>query len=222
MINSTTTRFLHSCLVLCFVTSMVFAQDPLRFKKEIEDLVATDASVNENDLIIFAGSSSFRLWKEMTSDFSAYNVINRGFGGSEMSDLLYYADELILKHRPEKIFVYEGDNDLASKRPVDTIIDNADQLVKKIRAQHPQAKIYLLTPKPCPSRWHLKKSYVQFNKKLKRFAKRRDNVAVVDVWKPLLGKNKQPRKELFIEDELHMNRKGYEMWIEILKPYLEE
>ncbi len=131
MINSTTKQFLHSCLVLCFITSMVCAQDPLRFKKEIEDLVATDSAVKEEHLIIFAGSSSFRLWKEMTIDFKEYNVINRGFGGSEMSDLLYYADELILKHRPEKIFIYEGDNDLGAKRPVDTIIHNANLLVKK-------------------------------------------------------------------------------------------
>jgi lysophospholipase L1-like esterase len=194
----------------------------LRFQKEIDNLVAADSSVKEDHLFIFAGSSSFRLWKDMTTDLSAYNVINRGFGGSEMSDLVYYADQLILKHDPEKIFIYEGDNDLGAKRPLDTIMRNADRLVKKIRQQLPDAKIYFLTPKPCPSRWHLKQSYVQFNKKLKRFAKHHKNVKMIDVWKPLLGKNKEPRKELFIEDQLHMNRQGYAMWVEILKPYLKE
>lgn len=222
MTNSTGTRFLCCCLTLCFFSAIVFAQDPLRFKQEVENLVTNDSTVKEDDLILFAGSSSFRLWKDLTTDFSEYNVLNRGFGGSEMSDLLYYADQLILTHHPKKIFIYEGDNDLGSKRPVDTIIHNADLLVDKIRQKLPDAKIYFLTPKPCASRWHLKKSYVEFNKKLKRFAKRKDNVEMIDVWKPLLGKNKEPRKELFIEDQLHMNRQGYALWIEILKPYLKE
>jgi lysophospholipase L1-like esterase len=222
MINSTTTamfRPLFTCLLCCLIFKLS-AQDPLRFKKEIDQLTAGDSSVNRTDLILFAGSSSFRLWKEMTTDFPGYNIVNRGFGGSEMSDLLYYADQLILPYQPKQIFIYEGDNDLGNGRPVKVVMKNTDQLLHKIRRALPTTEVIFLTPKPSGSRWHLKKNYVQFIRKLKRWAKRQDHVKVIDVWSPLLDDNKKPMSDIFMEDKLHLNRKGYLMWIEIINPYL--
>lgn len=222
LINSTSIRCLYGCLFICLSWFSVHAQDPLRFKDEIIKLTTGDSAVNDQDLNIFAGSSSFRMWTDLKTDFSEFNVVNRGFGGSEMSDLLYYADQLILAHQPERIFIYEGDNDLASKRPVKLIIENADLLLKKIRAKLPDAEVFFLTPKPSPSRWHLKKEYKRFNRKLKNWTRGQKNVQVIDVWKPLLSKDKKPRPEIFMDDKLHMNREGYALWVDIIKPYLKK
>jgi lysophospholipase L1-like esterase len=221
MINSTALRrFLFSCLLLCSLLSRLQAQDPLRFKDEIINVTAGDSAVNRNDVIVFAGSSSFRLWENMTTDFPGYNILNRGFGGSEMSDLLYYADQLILVYKPKQIFIYEGDNDLGNGRPVGLVLENAEQLLQKIRRDLPQTEVLFLTPKPSHLRWHLKKNYVSYNKKLKRWARRQDNVKVVDVWTPLLDKDKMPMKDIFKDDKLHLNEKGYALWIDIIRPYL--
>jgi len=92
------------------------AQSSRPFEKEVADLTAQDSTVRKRKVILFTGSSSVRFWKDIQSYFPEYNVVNRGFGGSTMADLLYYTDKLIIPYRPRMIFIYEGDNDLAAKK----------------------------------------------------------------------------------------------------------
>jgi hypothetical protein len=42
----------------------------------------------------------------------------------------------------------------------------------------------------------------------------------IDVFTPMLTKDGKPRPELFVEDRLHMNRQGYELWKSIIGPFL--
>ena len=97
--------------------------------------------------MVFAGSSSIRMWKDVQSYFPEYNVINNGFGGSQFSDLLYFYDEVILKQKPEILFIYEGDNDINDKKKPGKILKEAKQLTVKIRKDLPRNPHYLYFPK---------------------------------------------------------------------------
>lgn len=211
--------FLVFCLTLLGATNLL-AQDPLRFEKEIQELIKSDSSVNTKKLILFTGSSSVRLWHNLAESFPGKNVLNRGFGGSEMSDMLYYAPQLILKHKPELVFIYEGDNDIAAGRSAEQILANADSLVKIIRTALPKTKIIFISPKPSGSRWHLKAQYEDFNSKLEQFTKSRKRVYFANVWLPMLDATGNLLPGLFLEDNLHMNEKGYVIWTKVLNQFL--
>lgn len=211
--------FLVFCLTLLGATNLL-AQDPLRFEKEIQELIKSDSSVNTKKLILFTGSSSVRLWHNLAESFPGKNVLNRGFGGSEMSDMLYYAPQLILKHKPELVFIYEGDNDIAAGRSAEQILANADSLVKIIRTALPKTKIIFISPKPSGSRWHLKAQYEDFNSKLEQFTKLRKRVYFANVWLPMLDATGNLLPGLFLEDNLHMNERGYIIWTKVLNQFL--
>lgn len=117
----------------------------MRFEKEVNELVAGDSAVNKKKLILFTGSSSIRFWKSLKSDFPAINTLNNGFGGSEMTDLLYYADQLIIKYNPKEIFIYEGDNDLNSGKKVSEILAGSESAVDIHRERLPKnVKVFFL------------------------------------------------------------------------------
>jgi hypothetical protein len=134
--------------VISLVCSFVLhAQDPKRFQSEVDKIVLRDSGLQYEDLIIFAGSSSFRMWGTLAQDFPTYHVANHGFGGSEMSDLLFYVDELILNNKPKQVFIYEGDNDLNQGKDYNSILNDADKLVAAIHAKLPSVEILFLTAK---------------------------------------------------------------------------
>jgi lysophospholipase L1-like esterase len=161
------------------------------------------------------------MWKDLQEDLPKHNVINRGFGGSEMSDLLYYNQQLILKYKPVKIFIYEGDNDINSGKSVETILQDAEKLLLSIRSDLPKkVKIYFISPKPSISRKHLRAQYEDYNQKLRTWCSLHKNVTFIDVWTSMLEENGEFRTDLFIEDNLHMNQKGYEIWKQVIEKYL--
>lgn len=197
------------------------AQDPTRFQGEIDKLLTADSSVKHKKLILFTGSSSIRMWKSLATDFPNHNTLNRGFGGSEMTDLLYYAEQLIIKHNPKEIFIYEGDNDINSGKSPDEILKTADQLLTLIRTKLPKnIKIFFISPKPSLARWHLKETYLTYNQQLKSWTKQHKKVFFVDVWSPLLNSNGEVLKDIFIQDGLHLNEKGYKIWAKAIEGFL--
>ena len=196
------------------------AQDPTRFQEQIDAYLAESVPAGEA-LIVFTGSSSIRMWRDLADDFSSHTVINRGFGGSQMSDLLHYADELILRHRPAKVFIYEGDNDIAAGKKAGRILRDAKNLQQRIHNALPDTELYFLAAKPSLARWELKEQYEALNRRLARYADKTDGVTFVDVWTPMLGADGRVLPDIFIDDGLHMNRKGYDIWKEVIGPYVE-
>lgn len=197
------------------------AQNPLRFEKEVNNLVAGDSLVNNKNVIIFTGSSSIRFWADLKKDFPKHNVLNRGFGGSVMSELVYYSEPLIINYQPKRIFIYEGDNDIFLGKSPEEILMTADQLVTLLRAQLPsKVKIIFISAKPSVARWHLKAKYEEFNRQLEHWASSKKNVLYADVWTPMLDSNGEVQKDLFIQDNLHMNWKGYEIWKGVIGKFL--
>jgi lysophospholipase L1-like esterase len=211
---------LIACLL--FVELTAIAQDPRRFETEVTNLVAGDSAVKKKNLILFTGSSSVRLWRpDLASSFPDKNVLNRGFGGSHMSDLLYYFDKLILPYRPRQIFIYEGDNDLASGKTPEEIMRQADSLLHLIRTKvSRRVNVVFIAAKPSLARWNQREIYTKFNGMLKTWAAKNKNVTYADVWTPMLDPSGKVKDDLFIEDGLHMKANGYEIWTRVFAPYM--
>jgi lysophospholipase L1-like esterase len=215
-------KIIYSLFLFLTLSFSLFSQepDPTRFEEEVQPFIEEDPSPHYGS-IVFAGSSSFRLWEGMEEAFPDKRVLNRGFGGSHMSDLYYYREELILKYRPEQVLIYEGDNDIDYGKSPGAIMRDARQLVESLREEIPGLPIVFVSPKPSILRWRLRKSYEKLNKKLAKFCEKTEGLEFVDVWKPVIH-NGELDKSLFIEDGLHLNEKGYEVWKEKIGPVLIE
>ncbi len=208
--------------IVLFITTIVQAQDPLRFADEVANVqkkydTLWDAS---KETIVFTGSSSIRVWRNLKQSFPDHQIVNTGFGGSQASDLLAYTEELILRFKPKTVFIYEGDNDIFAKKTTKKIISNTLAVIAKIKQQNTETLIVLIAAKPSIARWHLKRSYKRLNRKLKRMTKKDTKLQFADVWRPMLdGKN--VKTGIFIEDGLHMNAKGYAIWHDVIKTFIE-
>ncbi len=198
------------------------AQDPHRYDEEIAAFARADQMINRDDLVVFTGSSSVRFWKSLNSDFPEYNIINRGFGGSQMSDLLYFVEPLITQYMPKKVFIYEGDNDISAGKKKDVILTEAKELVSRIWEVSPESEIYFIAAKPSVARWEFQHEYEQFNYALSLWALITPHVTYIDVWTPMLDGKGMVRGDIFIGDKLHMNEKGYQIWADVIRPYLSD
>ena len=209
-------------ILFLIFTLFATAQDPARFKTDVEALAKKEYNFsNDKRLVVFAGSSSIRMWKDVQSYFPEYNVINNGFGGSLFSDLLFYYDDLILSRKPEILFIYEGDNDIASDKKPSEVMKQARELVAKIRNDLPETRILFISPKPSLAREKLREKYLTFNNRLERYCNRKKQVEFVNVWTPMCDKSGTILPGLFLEDGLHMNKKGYDIWGAAINNYLE-
>lgn len=212
------------CILCCFLCCIFFvhAQDPERLADEVNAIEKKYNSLLDasKETIVFAGSSSVRIWHDLQERFPQQQIVNSGFGGSQASDLLAYTNELILQYKPKKVFIYEGDNDIATGKDSKEIITDLLAIIEKIRVQNPSVKIVLIATKPSIARWNLKRSYKRLNRKLKKLSRKDADLDYADVWKPMLIKRKVIT-DIFLEDGLHMNAKGYAIWYDVLKEFVE-
>ena len=213
---------LNSSAIRTFCTFLLsnasFAQIENVFTNEVKNITVKYDSIwdSSKETIVFTGSSSVRLWRKLEQEFPNHQIVNSGFGGSQASDLLLFIDELILSYNPKKVFIYEGDNDLwADKSPAD-VLDTTAEIIRRIKSKNPATEVILIAAKPSISRWKIRGKYKRLNKKMERFTKNDPQLYYVDVWKPMLNKRKL-KTDIFIEDGLHMNQKGYDIWYEAMK-----
>jgi lysophospholipase L1-like esterase len=196
------------------VSSPEWATDMARFAAE-------DAATPPPERpIVFTGSSSVRMWETLAADFPDVTVLNRGFGGSQVRDAVWYADEVALRYRPRQIVLYAGDNDVSEGRSAAQVLADTEAFVARIRSVQPGTPIALLGIKPSPSRAHLLGVQRAANDALRTWAATQRNVAYIDVFTPMLDADGIPREDLFIADRLHMNAAGYVLWRDIIGPYL--
>lgn len=212
---------LISAFLLVFLVQFSFAQD-IPFQEEVErrSKEIDDAGWKKGS-VVFTGSSSVRMWKNLQEQFPDVAIINSAFGGSRADQLLMHLDKSILRFEPSKVFIYEGDNDINSGQDISDIMKNLDALVTKIQAKYPNTIVNLIAAKPSPSRWDKKVSYVALNDLIRQYATTHDKVNIVNVWDIMLDDTGKPRADIFIEDNLHMNEKGYALWKEIFTPFME-
>jgi lysophospholipase L1-like esterase len=172
--------------------------------------------------ILFVGSSSFRKWTDVQSYFPGYAIINRGFGGSSLPDVIRYANDIIFPYKPKQIVIYCGENDLAASDTVtgEMVFKRFSSLFTLIRKKIPTVPIIFISLKPSPSRWQLREKMIAANNEIKDFLSKKKNAVFIDVYHKMLGTDGSPLKEIYLEDNLHMNAKGYAIWQKAIKPHL--
>jgi lysophospholipase L1-like esterase len=194
----------------------LFWDDIQAFKKE--------DSIHQppKNAILFIGSSSFTNWKDVADYFPGYKIINRGFGGSTLPDQIRYVKSIVFPYHPQQIVIYCGENDLASSNKVtgEMVYERFVHLFQLIREKLPNVPIVFISLKPSPSRWQLRQKMMTANNKIKAFLATKKNTAFVDVYHKMLDEQGLPRREIFLDDSLHMNAKGYSIWQKELKPHL--
>ncbi|MGN6247862.1 MAG: GDSL-type esterase/lipase family protein [Ginsengibacter sp.] len=193
------------------------------FHDEIESFKKQD-SINfpPKHAILFLGSSSFRKWTDVQEAFPNYKIINRGFGGSTFPDAIRYLDEIVYPYQPRQIFIYEGDNDVASSPKItgDSVFNRFKKLYFLLRKNLPSTTIDFVSIKPSPSRENLMPAMEEANSLIKNFLKNKKKGAFIDVYHSMLNDKGLPDKSIFGPDMLHMNAKGYAIWQKIIQPYL--
>ena len=161
------------------------------------------------------------MW-DLGKSFPGENYRNRGFGGSEIADSTHYFHELIGKHKPQSVVFYAGDNDIAAGNSAEQVLSDFRAFVEKFKAELPEAQLLYIAIKPSIARWKLAGTMQEANALIAADCMTDDQLIFVDVWPVMLGKNGQPRPEIFREDGLHMNDKGYELWTELIRPHLKK
>jgi lysophospholipase L1-like esterase len=193
----------------------VWAEAIAKFEKEDQTMPPPKGG------ILFLGSSSIRGW-DLKKWFSDLPVVNRGFGGSQICDSTHYADRLVTIHQPRLVVFYAGDNDIASGKSPEQVRDDFRAFVEKVRKPQPKLPIVFISIKPSIARWKLKEEIKQANRLITEDAEELGDIQYLDVWPAMLNDSGEPRKEILVEDGLHMNAAGYDLWAKLLRPLLEQ
>jgi len=193
-----------------------FWNDILTFKK----IDSTNKPTANN--ILFVGSSSFAMWKDVNTYFPGYTIINRGFGGSSLPDVIRYTYDIILPYQPKQVVIYCGENDLASadSTTAHEVVNRFKTLFGMIRTNLPNTHIAFVSIKPSPSRASIQGKVKVANKKIKAFIATQKNAAYIDIYEAMLDSKGEMRAELYIADRLHMKPSGYAIWKKAIQPYL--
>ena len=221
---------MRSVALFCSFYLFLFSQtdpDPQRYfhsktGKElfIEQFIEWD---NKNTFVkngkLFVGSSSIRLWP--TNKYFSGNIINRGFGGSHLSDIVFYFDEIVTKYQPRMIFIYAGDNDIADKKSPIMLLDDFKKFADLVNDKIDECSIVFIPIKPSPSRWRFWEKMKEANSLIKNYAKNNEKVFYIDTSSPMIGKNGKPKSDLFLKDSLHLNSNGYDLWSSEVNSFLD-
>ncbi|UBM57447.1 GDSL-type esterase/lipase family protein [Marinilongibacter aquaticus] len=193
----------------------------MEFDQEVAQLAQNKLPSKIDNPCVFYGSSSFRLWESLDKDIPELDCLNLAFGGSQISDCLYYFDKLIGQTEPSRIFFYAGDNDIATEIAPEAIFERFQKLFEKIQTQFTSVPFAYLSIKPSPIRENLLGNIQQTNALIANFLKDKKGADFIDIHTPMLNQGR-PRPELFTEDELHMNASGYAIWAEAIRDYLKK
>jgi len=191
--------------------------DPMRFADAIErfDLVDQNAEYVANP-IVFVGSSSIGGW-DLTEYFPEIPVLNRGFGGSQISDVNHFLDRVLLKYEPSIVVFYAGENDIHAGKSPERVATDFAAFVDRVHTELPETDIIFLPMKPSPSRIHLWPEMKEGNEIIRGMCDASERLTYLDIASPMLTSPGRARPELFVEDSLHMNPSGYALWSELLR-----
>ena len=172
------------------------------------------------DAVLFVGSSSIVYWKTLARDMAPLTVINRGFGGSQMSDLNYYRERIVLKYKPRLIVVYEGDNDIGLGSKVDSVLNEFDDFTAFVMKKLPESIVCFIAVKPSVLRKNHWPNMQRVNAGLAERARKNTRICYIDIATPMLLNDGSVNPDLFVSDGLHLNELGYTVWADVVKPVL--
>ncbi len=201
------------------------SEDPLEWEEAVASLEAgSRGSCAPGECVLFVGSSSIRLWDSLAADMAPIPVIQHGFGGAKLNDLVHYAQRLVTPFRPRAVVVFAGTNDIdpaASKSP-EVLLASYRSFVEIIRAAQPDVPIYYIGITPSPLRWSVWPIAQQTNALIEAWSANDANLHFIDTSQALLGANGEPDRDNYIFDGLHLSAQGYGAWTGIIRPRLQE
>ena len=208
-------------LMILFAGSVsLFAQDIQTFESEILAFEREDAkNGHQEDFILFTGSSSIRLWHSIEQDMKGFEILNRGFGGSTLLELNHYWSRITGNHQPDIVVVYCGENDIAQGRSVGETVEAFEAFIALYKKTYPEVPLVYVAMKPSLDRWHLWEQYQQADKQIRKIIGATEKATFIDLSQSMFRKGTL-KEDIFIEDGLHMNVKGYKGWRKQLRPLL--
>jgi lysophospholipase L1-like esterase len=209
-------------LVFLLINVTLPAQTIGKYEQEIINFEKADSiDPPKKQQVLFIGSSSIRLWSDFSERFKDYAVINRGFGGAELSDVTRYAHRIIIPYRPSKVFIYAGDNDIGRNQSSGQVFDEFVELFNLLSAELRHTQFYFISVKPSPRRWKYITQIEDLNKKVSEFIKKQaGNWTFIDVYHAMLSEDGSPKADLFRPDKIHLNSKGYDVWEKLIKAHM--
>lgn len=194
---------------------------PARFEKDIAAYEAMDKTNRPPSRpIVFLGSSSIRMWKTLAEDFPKHKVMNRGFGGSHVSDSVAFAERIVTPYKPRLVLMYAGDNDIGAGKTPEQVLSDFKAFVAKVHAANKKTKVSYIAIKPSLKRWNLVEQVKEANRLIAEYCKSDKRLDYIDVFTPMLGADGLPKPELFVKDGLHMTPEGYAIWTAVVKKHL--
>ncbi len=209
------------CLLLLACALSCVAEP--RYEADIRAFELGDATnAPPQNAILFVGSSSIRLWTNLSSAFPGQPIIKRGFGGSYLSEAVAYAPRIVLPYHPRIVLLYAGDNDIADGKQPEEIAQDFDSFVKMVHSALPRTRIGYLAIKPSPVRMQFLAAIRKTNSLIRQRTRRDRHLFYVDTFSPMLDRKGQPNPALFEPDGLHPNARAYEIWASRIKPFLKK
>ncbi len=200
--------------------AQVTQSDPNLWESAIQAFEAGEqAQPSPKGGIVFIGSSSIRFW-DLAKSFPELPVVNRGFGGSEITDSTHYADRILLPLEPRVVVLYAGDNDISQGKTPARVASDYREFVRKVHGALPETRIVFIAIKPSLSRWNLVGAMRETNETIRAVAAKDSRLAFIDIDAPMIGSDGRPRAELFVEDGLHLSAEGYKLWTSLVLPHL--
>jgi lysophospholipase L1-like esterase len=219
-------RMRRTLLLLLFVSVPVapaVAEGPsARWEPAIQAFEKQDAENPPPEHgVLFVGSSSIRLW-DLKKSFPDKRYINRGFGGSQIADSIAFVDRLVLKHEPRVVIMYAGDNDIAAGKTPQVVASDFATFQKKVHAKLPKTRIMYVAIKPSLKRWNLYPQMAQANQRIAELCASDGRLTYLDIATPMLDEDGKPKPDLFRDDGLHLNKKGYAVWSAVVAKHLND
>jgi len=192
-----------------------------KYEKEIAAFEAADReSPPPTGAVLFIGDSGIRKWTTLAQDFPDQQVINRGFGGSQMADSVYFAARIVIPYKPRLIIIRAGGNDMTAGKTPEQILSDFKAFVDTVRAKLPKTRIAFFSMNPNPARWSQAEKRKQTNAMVKQYIASERNLDFIEVWNQFLGPDGKPREDLFAKDRLHNNAEGYKIYADAVRPHL--
>lgn len=215
------------CLLSSFASAQIPAQidsvEDIPWSSEVHAFEAADRlHPPHRGSVVFVGSSSIARWPDLSNAYPGISVVQRGFGGAEMAQVVYYAPRIVIRYAPHVVVVYAGDNDLANGKSPQDILQSFKELVKLVHASLPTTRIAFVSIKPSLARWSMSDSIRATNRLVKDFVASDERLSYVDIFTAMLGTGGLPRPDLFDRDSLHMNAAGYKIWKRHIEPVVRD
>ena len=212
---------MNKILFFLLLSFGVFAQN--RFEREIIAFEKQDSiAMPAKGMKLFIGSSSFRLWKNFEADTKGMNAFNRGFGGSTLKDALYYFDRMVVKYQPSWVFMYEGDNDLASGTNPEEIAAQFEEFSARLAKQVPGAKLVFVSARPSLAREAMKAKQQDLNQRIAAIVAKKKGHYVIDMHSPFYDADGTLMQDIFVADKLHLNEKGYAIFAKQIQNFIQQ